>query len=171
MCSRNCPCKTLEKKEGVSSWQDMTREELDADYKRSKVFVFTSNPDVVTYDSYDDCIENIKDPSVPENLAAGYMATQAFYRFATSFRNQADFTDIKEWIEFFEDEYECAGICKKALFNWIQPVSEGIPTKSCVSAVKDDLTGSFMGLAICTLISGVLLFFIWLCQYCLWRNY
>jgi len=104
-------------------------------------------------------------------MKSGYTSTKAFFEFAKRFRDQTDFIDIKEWVEFFEDEYECAGICKPALFNWIQAMDEGIPTKSCVSSVKDDLTGSFMGLGICTLVSGFLLLFIWIVQYCLWRKY
>ena len=105
------------------------------------------------------------------NQALGYTGTKQFYEFAKRFREQGDFTEIKEWIIFFEEEYECAGICKPALFNWYTAVTGGKPTQSCVSAVKDDLTGSFMGLGIATLVSGVLLFFIFLCQYCLWKKY
>ena len=142
-----------------------------ATFLRTKEFVFTQNTDIVTYETYDKCIENIKDGSVAENMAAGYTGTKAFYEFAKNFREQGDFTEIKEWIEFFEDEYECAGICKPALFNWIQKVDEGKPIKSCVSAVKDDLTSSFMGLGIATLANGILLFLIWLFQYCLWKRY
>lgn len=167
MCTRNCPCDV---NTNSGQWTSLTVAEL-ATYQRSKTFVFTANDDIVTYDSYDKCIENVQDPSLVENMQAGYTADYAFYQFAKNFREQTDFTDIKEWIEFFENEYECAGICNKALFNWIQPVAEGIPTQSCVTSVKDDLTGSFMGLGIATLVSGVLLFFIWLCQYCLWKKY
>ena len=124
-----------------------------------------------TYNTFDECIENVQDGSVAENMQNGYTGTKAFFEFAKNFREQGDFSEIKEWVEFFEDEYECAGICEKALFNWIQNVDEGIPKKSCVSSVKEDLEASFMGLGISTLITGVLLFFIWLCQYCMWRKF
>lgn len=167
MCTRNCPCAESDK---MSQWRILDSAER-AGYQRNKEFVFTANPFVIKYDTYDACIEGVQDPSVPENLAAGHTATQAFYQFAKNFREQGDFTEIKEWIEFFEDEYECAGICEVALFNWIQPVAEGIPTKSCVTSVKEDLEASFMGLGISTLVTGGLLFLIWLCQYCMWRKY
>ena len=167
MCTRNCPCKSNAKQ---GEWTSMLAAQK-ATFLRTKEFVFTQNTDIVTYETYDKCIENIKDGSVAENMAAGYTGTKAFYEFAKNFREQGDFTEIKEWIEFFEDEYECAGICKPALFNWIQKVDEGKPIKSCVSAVKDDLTSSFMGLGIATLANGILLFLIWLFQYCLWRRY
>lgn len=76
-----------------------------------------------------------------------------------------------EWIEFFETEYTCAGICTPAVFYWSQPITLGKPTKSCVNSIKDDLTDSFTGLAATTLVSGILLFFIWIMQYCLWRKF
>lgn len=127
-------------------------------------------PDVKTYDSYDQCIEKVEDGSLPENMKLGYTSTKAFHNFAKSFRESGEFQKTKDWIEFFEKEYECAGICEVALFTWISNVDTGKPQKSCVSSVKDDLTASFMGLGITTLISGILLFFIWLCQYCLWKK-
>jgi len=167
MCTRNCPCP----KNAKSGEWDILDAATRATYKRSANFVFTDNVGVKTYTSYDDCITNVKDGSLPENMSQGYTGTKAFFEFAKGFREQGDFTDIKEWIEFFEKEYECAGICTKALFNWIEPVSEGIPTKSCVSSIKDDLTGAFMGLGICTLISGFILFFIFLFNYCMWKKY
>ena len=76
-----------------------------------------------------------------------------------------------EWIEFFEEEYTCSGICTPALFYWSKSIDLGKPSKSCVNSIKDDLTDSFTGMAIATLFSGILLFFIWICQYCLWRKF
>jgi len=76
-----------------------------------------------------------------------------------------------EWIEFFETEYSCAGICEPVMFYWSKSIELGIPTKSCVNSIKDDLTSSFTGLAGATLASGILLFFVWIMQYCLWRKF
>ena len=166
MCTRNCPCKKNAK---MGEWQTKTEAELLA-LGRTKGLVFTDNADIKTYDSYDQCIKEVQDGSLPENMKLGYTSEKAFYEFAKSFRDQGEFQSIKDWIEFFENEYDCAGICKPALFTWVSNVDSGMPTQSCVNSVKDDLTGSFMGLGICTLISGILLFFIWLFQYCLWKK-
>lgn len=76
-----------------------------------------------------------------------------------------------EWVEFFEDEYTCAGICSPALFYWSKSIELGRPTEACVGSIKDDLTESFLGLAVATLVSGFLLFFIWIMQYCLWKKF
>mgnify|MGYP001473114236 FL=1 len=69
-----------------------------------------------------------------------------------------------EWIEFFEEEYTCSGICTPALFYWSKSIDLGKPSKSCVNSIKDDLTDSFTGMAIATLFSGIPLSYIWNCQ-------
>ena len=138
---------------------------MDADlitFARKRDFVFTNIESVQTYDSYDACIAGVTDPSDIANREAGNLATPQFYEFAKQFREQSDFNKIKEWIAFFENEFDCAGICKPALFSWTRSASQGKPTSSCIGAVKDELEGSFMGLGICTLASGILLFFIFL---------
>ena len=167
MCSRNCPCKASDKS---NQWKAIKEEDLIS-FERKRDFVFTDIASVQTYDSYDACIAGVTDPSDIANRKAGNLATPQFYQFAKEFREQNDFDKIKDWIAFFENEFDCAGICKPALFSWTQSVNSGKPLSSCIGAVKDELKGSFMGLGICTLVSGILLFFIFLFQYCLWKKY
>lgn len=88
MCTRNCPCLNNANEGQWNILPDATRR---TQYLRNKEFVFTSNQDVVTYESFDACIENIKDGSLPENMAAGYTGTKAFFTFAENFRSQGDF--------------------------------------------------------------------------------
>jgi len=108
------------------------------------------------------------DAKVP---ALGFGEGFAFGTFATKFRDQEDFNVIMEWIEFFENEYTCAGICSPAMFYWGLSIETGKPISSCIKSIKDDLTDSFKGLGVATLVSGFLLFFIWIMQYCLWRKF
>ena len=82
MCTRNCPCKS-NAKEG--EWNVLNAVDR-ATYGRKKQFVFTDNTEVVTYASYDECIEKIQDGSVPANMALGYTGTKAFFEFAKNFR-------------------------------------------------------------------------------------
>lgn len=82
MCTRNCPCKSNAKQ---GEWTSLDTAKK-ATYQRTKGFVFTQNTDIVTYESYDKCIENIKDGSVAENMQKGYTGTKAFYEFAKNFR-------------------------------------------------------------------------------------
>lgn len=73
-----------------------------------------------------------------------------------------------DWVTFFEDEYNCAGVCEPALFYWSKSVSQGMPTESCISSIKDDLSTAFMGLGGACLISGFVLLCNFVLQYCLW---
>ena len=74
-------------------------------------------------------------------------------------------------MEFFEDNYSCAGICKPALFSWSKSIDGGRPNSSCISSIKEDLNSDFMGLGVATLISGIFLFFVFIMQYCLWVKF
>lgn len=145
MCSSDCKCKDVPSK---TDWTKMTVVE-NRDMP-CKAWDFSG-----TVTTYKECITN-----VPEITVVGEGA--AFAIFAKKFREQDDFNTIMEWIEFFEDEYTCAGICTPALFYWSKSIELGRPTKSCVNSIKEDLTDSFTGLAGATLASGILLFFIWI---------
>ena len=155
MCSDDCPCKDVATKE---EWSTITT--LEGRDLPCKAWNFEG-----TFETYKECILNT--PTASDLSEPG----SAFKIFAEKFREQDDFNTIMEWIEFFEEEYTCAGICTPAQFSWSQSIANGVPTKSCIGSIKDDLTDSFTGLAGTTLASGILLFFIWIMQYCLWRKF
>jgi hypothetical protein len=94
-----------------------------------------------------------------------------FKNFASGFTSQADYSDVSAWISFFEDEYDCAGICTPAQFYWGKSIESGRPTQSCIGKMKDSISSPFKGLAVATIICGIFLFFIFIMQYCLWRKY
>ena len=60
------------------------------------------------------------------------------------------------WLEFFEDEYDCAGVCTPSLFSWSKSIELGRPTKSCIIGIKDGITKAFLGIGICALVAGIL---------------
>ena len=132
--------------------------------------LFTANPvrtSIVTdptsaVATYKDCIAN---------AAAPASAADEFKTFAKSFRTQTDYQGLVDWIDWFEDTYDCAGICKVAAFYWTKNPATSRPTESCISSLKDDITVPFLGLGIATMMSGFLLFFIFIMQYCLWKSY
>ena len=74
-------------------------------------------------------------------------------------------------IDFFESKYTCSGICEKALFYYTLDISEGIPTKTCLRGVNEEIRMSLAYVGITVVVTGVLMFFIWLAQYCLWRRF
>ena len=80
-----------------------------------------------------------------------------------------EWATVTDLVEFFESEYDCAGICKPALFYFSKSVELGPPTGSCVGNLKDEINSEFGGLGAATLCSGVLLLAIFIMQYCLWN--
>lgn len=145
MCSEYCPCAPTQ---AAASWSNMDRTPN-----------FTG--DIKTYQG---CIEKYANP-------ANQVGTSSFYGFCEEFVGQANYNDIVKWIKFFEDEYDCAGICQPATFYFTQSIDKGRPKSGCITSVKDDITSAFTGLAITTLIAGIFLFFVFIMQYCLWRSY
>ena len=120
MCSRDCPCST----EGVttSDWLDIDAETLLEKYDRKLEFQFGPlEGDDYTVTSYQECIETI---------GSNYYATQEFRDFATGWSRSDGYNEEVEYMKFFEDEYECSGICKDALFAFTRPISAGKP-ESC----------------------------------------
>ena len=108
MCSSDCKCKDVPKK---TDWTKLT--EVENRDMPCKAWDFTG-----TVTTYKECIT-----TVPEITVVGEGA--AFAIFAKKFREQDDFNTIMEWIEFFEDEYTCAGICTPALFYWSKSIELG----------------------------------------------
>ena len=156
MCSDYCPCKPTT----YSGWDQNT-------------LTMKAGSEI---ESYMDCIRIQADGDQARANAEATLSTSsdelmAFYVFANELYNQEGYDEISKWIKFFEDEYECAGICETATFYWSKPISAGRPDASCIESIKDDLTSAFQGLAITTLIAGIFLFFVFIMQYCLWRKY
>ena len=78
---------------------------------------------------------------------------------------------ISAFVTFFEESYNCAGVCQTALFYFGRSVEVGKPTETCIGNLKDAITDEVAGLGIATLVAGILLLFIFICQYCLWYKY
>ena len=76
-----------------------------------------------------------------------------------------------DYLGFFEDNYNCAGVCRAAQFYFTRSIELGKPTGSCIGNLKEDLNSELAGLGYASLISGILLMFTFICQYCLWRRY
>ena len=155
MCSQDCPCPVTAKS---TEWISLSSADLALSNRGTGGFVFESaDSGLQTYETYKTCIES---------ETAG--VTEYFKAFAAAFRSQSNFADVMEFIEFFEAEYQCAGICSPALFSWSVSVTQGKPTQTCLISIKDDISTVFMILGLVTFLSGVLLLCVFICQYCLW---
>ena len=120
MCSSDCPCEPVPK---MTEW--LTAEPARTNYD------FTG-----TYRTYRACVE---ESAKLQNVNAGIR----FMGFADGVTGQEDYETINEWIEFFEDEYTCAGVCEPALFYWSKSIALGLPSTSCLQSISESLTNAF----------------------------
>lgn len=77
-----------------------------------------------------------------------------------------------EELDYFlnlEDEYECSGMCKPALFYFGRNLDEGPPKKTCLLASKQFFSAASRSFAITSVLTGVVAlfqFFFHFCLYC-----
>ena len=145
MCGRNCPCPDVTQK---TEWNTDT----------DRAWRFETGDK--TFTTFKDCVTDTDN----------YHASIPFQVWATEFREQTNFFEISEWLALFENEFECAGYCAVADFYWQRPISEGKPKRACAEDITSDVTAAFKNLGLTALISGVLLFLMFVFQYCLWRK-
>lgn len=74
-------------------------------------------------------------------------------------------------LSYFENKYQCSGICESSLFFYELDLSYGQPKTTCLLHVKEEIEGSLTYLGVTSLLIGVVCLLIWLCQYSLWCNY
>jgi hypothetical protein len=74
-------------------------------------------------------------------------------------------------IKYFEEKYTCSGICKTPLFYFSLDLSQGIPSSTCLMSLKREVQSSVAFLGVTAIIIGIIMFFVWTCQYCLWRQF
>ena len=100
-------------------------------------------------------------------IGANYFATQEFIDFAVGWQDSLGYAEEVEYLHFFEEEYECSGICEEALFSFSRSVELGKP-KSCFQPIKDEVRDRMWWLGVSTAGSGILLLILFIFQYCLW---
>jgi hypothetical protein len=65
--------------------------------------------------------------------------------------------DTFNTLRYYEQNYDCAGMCDKPMFYLTKPLSDGPPTQDCVEAVITSFTDN-MFVLIVALISSICLF-------------
>ena len=158
MCSNECVCEP----NAAALYANMDWSFYPNSNRSGPTSVVTGTTGTVS--TYKDCIANAAEP-------VSNAGSDDFKTFAKSFRTQTDYDGLVEWMDWFESTYDCAGICKTAAFYWTKNPASSRPSQSCINSLKDDITTPFLGLGIATVISGIMLFFIFIMQYCLWRSY
>lgn len=65
-------------------------------------------------------------------------------------------------MSYLEKKYACSGICNSALFYFNLQLEIGIPSKTCLAAIKKELGGQLEYYALACLTTGVLLLCVWI---------
>lgn len=76
-----------------------------------------------------------------------------------------------DFFSFFEGQYECSGLCTPALFYYSLDISNGRPYERCLIDLKDEVSNNLSYMGISAVLSGIIMMFVWCCQYCLWRRF
>ena len=95
MCSPTCPCEP----NAAVMYNDIDFYNYPSAWPRGGILGVPTGG--VT--SYINCIKNAGEPED---------SGDEFEAFAKSFRAQTDFDGLVDWMTWFEDTYDCAGICK-----------------------------------------------------------
>jgi len=169
MCSNLCKCA----QSGTQAWRDMDDATLAGHGRVKRVNLATDtglqNSDGLTYLDFSDQV----------NGFTNFIDCNAkLQEDVDSQSNNADFEGVPNGgdafdmaikaITYFEGKYTCSGICNEGLFYYSLPLSDGPPTKHCLTFMKDEIGNRMTYLGVAGIVIGVLMLLIFLVQYCLW---
>mmetsp|Transcript_1748 Transcript_1748/g.2447 ORF Transcript_1748/g.2447 Transcript_1748/m.2447 type:complete len:169 (+) Transcript_1748:503-1009(+) len=166
MCSRECPCPDVFNK---NVWLEMPEHELNfvgrTSYAQSSLYIpfDFSGEAAVIYRKFRDCYKDI---------LAG--RTSRVQPELAEFRNRFEEQNLDLAIDFanyFEEQYNCSGICKSALFYYSLSVTEGKPDKVCLMYLKEEVQSNLAYMGVAAIVAGLVMLATFLFQYCLWAEY
>jgi len=70
-----------------------------------------------------------------------------------------------------EKRAACSGVCNPGLFWYTLDVTTGPPTSSCLSFITGSISDRFAPVGLAGIVSGLIMFLVWLFQYFLWCKY
>jgi hypothetical protein len=196
MCSSECPCNTNE----ANKWVQLGETKLNT-YERTLVqasgtgsnkdalkdangryrFITTASTTANVFEKFSECHKYLQ-AKYDDNTSANSRLLQAASASVStgnveSTENNSDIpkgkaidTGIKI-LKYFEQKYECSGVCEPALFYYSLNLNKGIPSTTCLSYMKEEVGDGLKYLGITGIVTGITMFLIWIFQYALWRKY
>lgn len=76
-----------------------------------------------------------------------------------------------KFLTYFESTFTCSGICESSMFYFTLPMADGPPSSTCLLHMKEVIANNLTYMGMTSTVCGFIMFFIWICQYCLWRKY
>ena len=162
MCSDFCPCSHANN----TDWTLLTKTQLDK-YGREAPFMFTAKP-TESFGTFAECFIAKTENEAPAGASNESKAKAEQYKkiLAGSGYNAAT-----SFLEYFEEAFACSGICEIFLFYWTRPLSDGIPKSTCLTYLKREIGNNLTYMGVIALIAGIITWFSFLVQYCLWKKY
>ena len=81
------------------------------------------------YSNFEECVDDIRAgnrPEVPEEEVEKY----------NKIYEKKETKQALQFIEYFEKNYQCSGVCESAMFFYTLPMSEGPPDETCMLHMK-----------------------------------
>jgi hypothetical protein len=132
MCSETCPC--------PADHHDIIEDDIDEKtlnkvYKRTwkekskefKPMVFGSEDGGKEYETFEACFN--------EKIAkANHNGDSAILKAAID-----DFKRKVNTLKYYEEEYECSGMCDTPLFYSTKPIMDGLPEEDCIDSIIENV--------------------------------
>jgi len=146
MCTPDCPCDVTEDTTGqyaLLTWDEV----IDQYGERS--FIYFGTASETKYSTFADCFSQ-----------------------STFFEDdqQVVTQDTIDLVSYLELEFTCSGVCEPGLFYWTLPLSEGIPTTTCVSVLQDNLGNAGRAFGFLLTLTTIIMIGMLLVQYILWTS-
>lgn len=120
-----------------------------------------------TFDTFADCLREVPTRPGYRTDSSNNLDTFASI-FDTNVNGGQDLFGVVEWLE---STYECSGFCVPDMFFYTLPLSLGVPTTSCIGPLSQDFGGVFGRIGMAGVLCGIVLFFVFIFSYCLWKKY
>ena len=159
MCSSTCPCTP---NSNQTQWTNLDRATLDS-HNRTLAWKF-DGANSTSFNTFTACWDSFlagNSTIVDKTDVKQYQAVAEESAFKTGVK----------FIKFFESQFKCSGLCRSSLFYWSRNVSDGRPVVTCMQYLKDAISSNLTYLGIVSIVAGLLTFFSFLVQYCLWKKY
>lgn len=180
MCSSYCPCTDTVQ---MTTWITMSADDVVAQGRPrdrrwyfgalsyavgnpTGVNVATANPPIVDkkFSSFKQCADY--SATNPEAFTDEAIRKELYYYSNTKGENP-----FMEVIEFLEDQYDCAGLCRPELFFVTKSIDAGKPKIACGEPVAEEFGDALGGIGGAGIIASIMLFLSFLSSYCLWKKY
>ena len=165
MCTYLCPCYMGETGEIIEVYEDAFDEEDLNEYGRSWYGFYDQFED----EEYEELVWSID----PENSFLSIEECMEWLQeINEAYGGDYDVEDDvpltekeREMVAYFEEKYECAGLCDPPIFYFSKSIEDGPPKSGCFESMWDDIAAILNGLGTGPFVSAIMIFLSFFCMY------